>query len=82
MFAITPTLSAMTSFLKKPQTIRTVASRAAAGENVPLAARICGSRFVARMIGPATRCGKNDTNAAMSMKRVRAGAWPRYTSIV
>ena len=33
LFAITPTLSAMTSFLKKPHTISTVASRAAAAEN-------------------------------------------------
>ena len=32
------------------------------------ATAICGRSVVGRMIGPATRCGKNETNVANSMK--------------
>ena len=42
----------------------------------------CGSSTEARMIGPATRCGKNDTAARNSSGRSRAGSSRRYTSIV
>ena len=45
-------------------------------------ASTCGSRNDARWIGPATRCGKNETNTATSRRLRRARSSPRYTSIV
>ena len=40
-------------------------------------ASTCRSRFCARMIGPATRCGKNATNSAKSIGLRRARISPR-----
>ena len=72
---MTPTLSATTSFLKKPQAIST--SAAARAIDVP-GARLLDlhQQVLARMIGPATRCGKNATNSAKSIGLRRARISP------
>ena len=73
--AITPTLSAMTSFLNSPQMISTTPLRALSASHTR-GCSTCTRRFLARMIGPATRCGKNATNSAKSTGLRRARISP------
>ena len=61
-------LSATTTFLVRPQKIRYERPRGTGFGDDRARAVICGREVVGRMIGPATRWGKNETNAANSRK--------------
>lgn len=65
-------LSATTIFLKNPHNACRRPSTACAVSNVR-GLRNCGSRFVARSMGPATSCGKKEMKAKKAtMSRVGA----------
>ena len=80
LFATSETLSAITSFLKKPHTISNRPSTSISMRNVRSASS-CGNKWVARSMGPATSRGKNALNKAMLTKLLRARTLPQYTSI-
>jgi hypothetical protein len=59
--------SAITIFLNNPHKIRRNPSSAWVSLNFLLVS-ICGNKFEARSIGPATNCGKKETKAATPIK--------------
>ena len=60
LLAMTATLSAMTSFWKKPQSRRSRPLWTLSASKTRVK-RTCPSIFPARMMGPATSCGNNET---------------------
>src|SRR3954470_22368998 len=76
LFATIAHWSAITSFLKKPQSMSKTADRAATGSKVGVL-QYGGSICQPRSIGPATSWGKNETYNAYSIRSRDAFTRPR-----